>query len=104
LEFCNEDVGTMPPWQADAFNLKKKAEEIVKYCPKLSSGHPVRDGNIILEHRFLDLFWNHEKKAEKTKTDFKPVVIRRCRGCQEKVWKCKLNPCEIRLQIFVSSF
>ena len=65
----------------------------------MSSGHPVRDDNI-LEHEFLDLFWNHEKKAEKTKTDFEPVAVRRCRGCKEEEWKCKLNPCEVRLERF----
>ena len=95
-----EDDGTIPPWQADAFNLKKRAEEISKNCQKLSSGHPVRDDNI-LEHEFLDLFWNHEKKAEKTKTDFKSVAVRRCRDCkEEEEWKCKLNPCEVSLKRF----
>lgn len=87
-----EENGTMPSWQADAFNLKKRAEEFAKNCEKLSSGHSVRDENI-LEHQFLDLFWNHEDK-----TDHTPVSKRKCGGCKEEEWKCKQNPCEIRLE------
>ena len=89
---AQEENGTMPPWQADAVNLKKRAEELAKNCEKLSSGHSVRDENI-LEHQFLDLFWNHEDK-----TDHTPVSKRICGGCKEEEWKCKQNPCEIRLE------
>jgi len=89
---------TMPPWQADAFNLKRRAEEISKYCQKLSSGESVRD-NDILEHPFLDLFWKHEKeKMKSAANELKPVTIRKCGACKEDEWKCKLNPCEIRLE------
>ena len=89
---AQEENGTMPPWQADAFNLKKRAEELAKNCEKLSSGHSVRDENI-LEHQFLDLFWNHEDKTHHT-----PVSKRKCGGCKEEQWKCKQNLVKLDLK------
>ena len=62
---ANEREGIMPNWQADALNLKKRAECISKKCRELSSGNSLRDDGI-LEHEFINLFWNTqmEKKNE----------------------------------------
>ncbi|KAJ7328624.1 hypothetical protein OS493_023893 [Desmophyllum pertusum] len=90
---ANDREGTMPHWQADALDLKKRAEEISRNCQKLSSGNSVRDDGI-LEHKFIDLFWNCQ---DETKHYTKPTP-RKCGGCKVEEWKCKLNPCEIRLE------
>ena len=80
----------MPNWQADALNWKKKAE----YISKLSSGNSLRDDSI-LEHEFINLFWNHQTEK---KNDKKLITPRKCGGCKVEEWKCKLNPCEVRLE------
>lgn len=49
---ANDREGTMPHWQVDPLNLKKRAEEISENSQKLSSGHSVRD-DCILEHHFF---------------------------------------------------
>lgn len=94
---ANDQDGTMPHWQADPFNLKERAKDISRKCRRLSSGNSVRD-NDILKHQFLDLFWSHEKEKTKPQNNTKPVPVRKCGGCKTEEWKCKLNPCEIRLE------
>ena len=91
---ANEREGIMPNWQADALNLKKRAECISKKCRKLSSGNSLRD-NGILEHDFINLFWNSQTEK---KNDKKLITPRKCGGCKVEEWKCKLNPCEMRLE------
>ena len=85
---ANERQGIMANWQADALNLKKRAECISKKCRKLSSSNSLRDDGI-LKHEFINLFWNTqmEKKSEK-----KNITPRKCGGCKVEEWKCKLNP------------
>lgn len=90
----NESEGIMPNWQADALNLKKRAECISKKSRKLSSGNSSRDDGI-LEHDFMNLFWSIQTPKKNTKHLITP---RKCGGCKVDEWKCKLHPCEMRLK------
>ena len=84
----------MPNWQADARNLKKRAECISKKCRKLSTCNSLRDDGI-LEHDYINLFWSHQSQKKNAKQLLMP---RKCGGCKVEEWKCKLNPCEMRLK------
>ena len=78
-----------------SLGLKQNSKEIALKSPCICfiSNSPVTPD--ALSHGNLKKFGgvpNDNKQKPKTKIPWK------CQGCKEDEWKCKLNPCEVRLK------
>ena len=84
-----------PAWHEDVFGLKQKSKEIALKSPCIrfiSNSLVTPDA---LSHDDLKKFAgvpNDNNQKQKTK------IPRKCQGCKEDEWRCKLNPCEVRLK------
>lgn len=84
--------GTEPAWHEDVFGLKQKSKEISLKSPCICFiTNSIITPNV-MTHEDLKKFANvANDKPLKQKT-----LTRKCQGCKDEEWKCKLNPCETR--------
>ena len=80
---------TEPVWHADIFGLKQKAKEIALKSTCICSTSTSFIIPEVLNHQDLKQFTDAEKSVKKS-------TVRKCQGCKDEEWKCKLNPCEVR--------
>lgn len=83
--------GTEPEWHADVFGLNYKSKEISNKSPCIYMTSTSLTVPQVLSHKDRYLFLNINKTST---TQVKQP--RRCKGCKEEEWRCKLNPCEVR--------
>ncbi|KAL9951170.1 hypothetical protein ACROYT_G043787 [Oculina patagonica] len=81
-----------PVWHEDAFGLKQKSKEIALKSPCISFLSNSLITPDVLTHDDLKKF----SYVSNDKSSGKRTVIRKCQGCKDEEWKCKLNPCEVR--------
>ncbi|KAJ7371880.1 hypothetical protein OS493_022601 [Desmophyllum pertusum] len=82
-----------PVWHEDIFGLKQKSKEIAlkSQCISYYISNSLITPNV-LSHDDLKKFAQvANNKPLKQKT-----VTRKCQGCKDDEWKCKLNQCEVR--------
>ena len=83
-----------PTWQEDVFCLKQKSKEIALKSPCLSFISNSLVTPNALSHVHLKNFAGvANEKPLKPKT-----LTQKCKGCKEDEWRCKLNPCEVRIK------
>ena len=80
-----------PAWHEDVFGLKHKSKEISlkSSCISFISNSLITPD--VLSHDDLKKFAHIESKPLKQKPS-----TRKCMGCKDDEWRCKLNPCEVR--------
>ena len=84
---CDE---IQPPWHEDVFGLKQKSKEIATKSPCLSFIPNSLITPNVLSHSDLKNFETIDKPVKQK------CVSRKCQGCKDEEWLCKLNPCEVR--------
>ena len=83
-----------PTWHEDVFGLKQKSKEIALKSPCLSFISNSLVTPNALSHVHLKNFAGvANEKPLKPKT-----LTQKCKGCKEDEWRCKLNPCEVRIK------
>lgn len=83
---------TEPAWHEDVFGLRQKSKEISLKSPCLSLILNSLITSNVLSHEDLKKFAHvADEKPLKQKT-----TTRKCQGCKDEEWRCKLNPCEVR--------
>ena len=83
---CDE---IQPPWHEDVFGLKQKSKEIATKSPCLGFIPNSLITPNVLSHSDLKNFETIDKPAKQK------CVSRKCQGCKDEEWLCKLNPCEV---------
>lgn len=78
-----------PVWHADIFDLKLKSKEISLKSNCIYSTSKSLITPQVLSHPDLNKFMD-------TTPLTKSKQNRKCQGCRDEEWKCKINPCEVR--------
>ena len=80
-----------PVWHEDVFGLRQKSREIALKSPCISVLSNSLITPDVLTHDDLKKF----SYVRSDKPSNEKRVSRKCQGCKDDEWKCKLNPCEV---------
>ena len=90
-KFWNLAAGeTEPAWHEDVFGLKQMSMQIAAKSPCICFTSNSLITPDILSNDNIKKFEYNTKPLKQT------TVTRKCQGCKDEEWKCKLNPCEVR--------
>lgn len=90
-KFWNLAAGeTEPAWHEDVFGLKQMSMQIAAKSPCICFTSNSLITPDILSNDDIKKFEYNTKPLKQT------TVTRKCQGCKDDEWKCKLNPCEVR--------
>ena len=79
-----------PAWHEDVFGLKQQSKEIATKSPCISFISNSLTTPNVLSHGDLKKFETIDKPVQKK------CISRKCQGCKDEEWRCKLDPCEVR--------
>lgn len=86
--------GTEPVWHEDIFGLKQKSKEIAANSTCIYATSTSYISTSLTSNDDLQHFSQTEKQVANAKLT--TCIVRKCQGCKDPEWKCKLNPCEVR--------